>query len=79
MTKLVPTTDDWLPTKNGCVKAEIMLLIDGKWRVCFWGNDDFGMEQDFNSKETAENMFELTTNVQNITIKELDNLGFHSS
>jgi hypothetical protein len=53
-TRNVPTPDDWYPAhidKAGGWFAEGTVFLEkkhpGGWvRVCFWGDDDFGIEKD---------------------------------
>lgn len=48
-----PTTDDWCPTRaDGTVTVSAVELVGGNGtvghtRVCVWGDDDLGMECDF--------------------------------
>lgn len=57
-----PTTGDWYPAyKLGSwhegrppnltklVKVSLILYADGSARVCAWGNDDYGLELDYES------------------------------
>ncbi|MCA9495832.1 MAG: hypothetical protein KC589_02730 [Nanoarchaeota archaeon] len=51
------TSDDWYPNyPNDMVKVSFLKLpnilqnSDDEWRVCVWGNDDFGLERDFQSE-----------------------------
>jgi hypothetical protein len=56
-------TKDMSPDlKPGLVKVSFLRTganEDGPWRVCVWGNDDFGMEKDFpvEDKESAWKCF----------------------
>lgn len=89
--KLVPTSDDWAPSydedgnsksndrdSGGFVKASCIPLLFG-WRVCFWGADDCGYEDDFETYEEAKHMFDFITNVGSVSIKDLEDFGFHHS
>jgi hypothetical protein len=62
-----PAAEDWYPNfPNGTVRIRLIVhqyvnvlgQITGQLnRVVVWGNDDFGMEQDFNTPEEAERCF----------------------
>ena len=83
-----PTQDDW----NGnfviqwqgdvkLVRVATMPLRAWKrqpplWRVCVWGNDDFGMEVDFKTPEEAFQMFNKIIAFEFINKTELFALGF---
>lgn len=71
--KRILTNETWFPTReDGTVKAAfVALMTDGHvdaWRVCVWGEDDFGMERDFKDRMEALAMFrrvvDLTTQAQ---------------
>lgn len=49
--KWIKTDQDWHPTKNGQVKVSLLQLKDNTWRVCVWGEDDFGLERDYPTKK----------------------------
>lgn len=64
-----PTQDDWYPAfqLNGwyegekdarLVEVSFLKLLDGQWRVCVWGADDYGLEQDFTDQGAAYEIFE---------------------
>lgn len=43
----IPTNDDWYPTyDDGTVVGGVHVLSSLELRICFWGNDDCGMELD---------------------------------
>jgi L-rhamnose isomerase len=44
------------------------------WRVCVWGEDDFGMEIDLYARNQAKNIFEKIEDYT--TIAQLKALGF---
>lgn len=48
------------------------------YRVSVWGNDDFGMDLDFEVEHEAKDMFRHITNrrVKNVNIDWLESLGF---
>lgn len=71
--KRILTNETWFPTReDGTVKATFVALMTGArvdaWRVCVWGEDDFGMERDFKDRMEALAMFrrvvDLTTQAQ---------------
>lgn len=70
-----PTTDEWCPTfDDGTVGIKVCKLGNGKWRVCVWGGDDFGMEIDVATREEAERIFKSLPSI--ITIQDLKERGF---
>jgi hypothetical protein len=71
----IKTNEDWFPTRNGCVTASMLMLIDGNWRVCFWGEDDFGIEKDFGNYPDAIDSFRKFA-VDFITQDKLFSSGF---
>ena len=92
--KFVKTTDNWYPNfPNKKVRIRLFFTnyysdIFNKWiryiRCCVWGNDDFGLEKDFEcfSKEELINKFwevksEIYDKIPNIVNqKYFYNLGF---
>lgn len=65
-TKKVLSNEDWYPTReDGTIDVSLLELTNGKWRVCCWGHDDFGLERDFPTKEEAARIYarvcDLTT------------------
>jgi len=61
--KLIATTENWYPSIDGKVRVRLLLLSTDQWRVCVWGNDDFGMERDFPhvERQEAKVLFERIT------------------
>lgn len=53
--------------------------INGDWRVCVWGNDDLGMEMDFDNETTALNMFYQVIGLDKVNMSLLKKLGFWSA
>jgi hypothetical protein len=74
-TKMLNTPDEWHPCyPQNKVEVSTMPLTDGKFRVCVWGTDDFGMERDY---ETAKEALAVYASIQSpVTIKGLKTLGF---
>lgn len=84
--KRVRVTEDWWPTADdGTVSVKILRMISyrsrgrqvpGGWRVCLWGEDDFGMEQDFDDDnfEQARRFYNLIDD--GITQEQLHGMGF---
>jgi len=78
--KRLLTNEDWVPTRDdGTVRAAFMQLpyatrSGRNWRVCLWGEDDFGLERDFESRAEAIEMFRRLHNL--VTQKELQAMGF---
>lgn len=79
--KYVPTKDDWHPTcDNNCVMVRfVQLLPDPKagYRIAVWGGDDFGLEKDLPTFDSASALYkELTEGGGNLTIQSLLDKGF---
>lgn len=77
------TDDDWCPSyldDNGVshVKVSLLRLTGSKYthRVCVWGNDDYGLEKDFDDELKGSEMFELIAGQEKLNIKDLKDLGF---
>lgn len=71
------TTDEWYPNfPNDEVEVSFLYLNDGTFRVCVWGNDDFGMELDFESLIEAEDIFDKILDMDIVNKQDLYNLGF---
>ena len=51
----------------------------GKWRVCVWGNDDCGMERDFDHDGDALHLFYHIISWTYVNKDQLSNLGFISA
>jgi hypothetical protein len=45
-------------------------------RVCVWGNDDYGLEKDFDNRPEAEAMFMLVISQDAVNQKWLKSKGF---
>lgn len=74
------TPDDWYPNyPNNEVELSIINLSDGQFRVCVWGNDDFGMEKDFNSADLAEQTYDTIKNSGVVTKEDLYVMGFETA
>lgn len=72
-----PTTDDWYPNfENNTIRISLLLLNDGTFRVCAWGNDDFGMERDFESLGEADDIFDTIEKYSTVNKQDLYDLGF---
>ena len=48
----------------------------GKWRVCVWGNDDCGMERDFDLEGDALHIFYHIISWTYVNKDQLKNAGF---
>lgn len=59
------------------VRVSLILLSTPEWRVCVWGNDDFGLERDFlaDQHEAAMNLYVQIVTSQFPTQKWLRSLG----
>lgn len=49
------------------------------WRVCVWGNDDCGMERDFENETEAWVMFLQVIGLEHVNRNKLITLGFVSA
>jgi hypothetical protein len=72
------TTDNWYPNYN---IDEVKLIYngklrDGKFRVSCWGNDDFGIDKDFEDETESIKVFEQLKAKEIINHQDLYNLGF---
>jgi hypothetical protein len=74
----VPTNENWHPTReDGTLSAGLhWIMPTDQWRVCFWGEDDSGMERDFDNYCEALEMFRKTTSVKCVTVAYLKKMGF---
>lgn len=72
------TNDDWYPNyEDNRVKLIYNgKLSDGKFRVSCWGNDDFGIDRDFELEQDAINMFNRLEKYLLINHQDLYDLGF---
>ncbi len=76
-TKEMRTAEDWYPTVNGKVRVRTMKLTDGRFRVCLWGGDDFGLEQDFTDATEARKIYR---GIQDFTTqRQLKQQGFQNA
>jgi hypothetical protein len=50
-----------------------------EWRVCVWGNDDCGMERDFEDEKAAWCCFLEVIGFDYVTRSNLQRLGFVSA
>ena len=76
--KFMKTNDNWFSNFPGdLVAVEKIHLRNGMWRVCVWGDDDFGMEIDVDSSTEMYRIYDLIT--EPISIYGLEQLGFYRS
>lgn len=76
------TQDDWYDNYkvvggagvSDLVKVTFMNLQSG-WRVCVWGNDDYGLECDFESEAKAWNIFLQVIGMEFVNQQALRDLG----
>lgn len=54
------------------------LMPSNQWRVGVWGNDDFGMTFDSESKDIALNTFYEVVKLQLVTQDKLEDMGFET-
>ena len=77
------TNEDWYPSiimdGGQYIEVSFIPLSNKKFRVCAWGDDDFGMEKDFESKDrfAAYSLFkEIEKIEQPLTKSYFKNKGF---
>ncbi len=77
------TSDDWYPstkTDDGmlvCISfSKLGTTHLPTWRVCAWGDDDFGLEKDFTSEADAWVCFLEVIGYKDVTHDSLRKLGF---
>ena len=71
------TTDNWYPNfENDTIEISLLDMVDGTFRVCAWGNDDFGMELDFESLGEAEYIYDIIDRLDIVNKSDLYELGF---
>lgn len=76
----MPTTDEWYPNFDGNkVELSKIPMLDGTYRVCVWGKDDFGMEYDTTELQKALDMFNHLKTQTDITTQMLTKLGFENA
>jgi len=79
---MVKTTDDFYPNWPGDFVSVSLNFPSKKvyeydtFRVSVWGEDDFGLEREFGSKEDATNYFNKICSLPIITIAQLKLDGF---
>lgn len=81
------TQDNWYPSYQlynnfsvpddyeQLVEVSFMELLNGKWRVCVWGNDDMGMEKDYPYRSWTE--FINIISMEFVNQDRLREMGFH--
>lgn len=74
-----PTRDDWYGNYPGnMVEVSLVFLNDPsdiseyKFRVCIWGNDDYGMEKDFTSYTDALSEYMFVLSMRSVEKSTLD-------
>ena len=86
-----PTNDDWYPNFKVTDGPDLVHVsftqtgpnpekFEGEFRVCVWGNDDCGMERDFENNEAlALNIFMQVIGWPTVDRDKLKELGFVSA
>lgn len=87
LTRFVKVSEDWYPCRSDST-VEVLFITYPKnvakkygltFRVAVWGDDDFGMERDYQNEDGSE-AFALYMSIwDGITQKELREMGFHSA
>ena len=89
-TAMMPTLDQWFPNHklenhpSGLTDGVEVSFIELRpfrknpklWRVCVWGNDDLGMERDFESRIDALAMYKKVTSWETVDKHQLTQNGF---
>lgn len=82
------TQDDWYGNYkiavdqrvSDLVEVTFMNLLPGPtptgWCVCVWGNDDYGLERDFESETEAWNIFLQVIGMEFVNQQALRDMGF---
>lgn len=80
------TTSSWYPeytlnNKDKLVRVSFIKLRDNSWRVCAWGDDDFGLEKDFlrTQEKEAWCLFLEVIGLDDVTHQALTERGFYGA
>lgn len=83
------TEDNWYPSfeikgdarYKYLVEVSYLELSDGMWRVCVWGQDDMGMERDFEPYERmkAWEVFISIIEQHYVSYNFIKDLGFYGA
>jgi hypothetical protein len=84
-----PTQNDWCGNHTIEIGGEEIRLVrvslikmtpfmESKieWRVCVWGNDDFGMDYDCIEKDEAMKIFQEVIALEYVNVVDLTSRGF---
>ena len=81
------TQDEWYgnstklhngkPTRT--VEVSEHLYNDGTGRISIWGNDDFGLEKEYNTHEEAKATFDIIKKMEYVNIQPLKDMGFFNA
>ena len=76
-----PTDDDWSNYYSDLVQVRLCKTTDDMWRVCVWGDDDIGMEIDYqhNQESYALTMFMQVVGLERVNMETLSKMGFYAS
>lgn len=82
-----PTEDDWYPSyllADANAKLVKITILEyptmlGKFCVCAWGADDFGLQKEFDNLEEAKRVFETIIELNTVSIKQLIKLEFENA
>lgn len=86
------TNDDWYSNEKIFHKGELRRIVTVSllklnasrsgpwdWRVCVWGNDDFGLEKDFTDHRQAVNTYIEIVIMNCVNQRPLRDMGFVNS
>jgi hypothetical protein len=79
------TDDEWYPSFNLENETQLVRVSftqttsSKKWRVCAWGNDDCGLEADFDNETVAWNTFLQVILSEKVNMDMLISMGFVSA
>lgn len=78
-----PTQDDWYSNDiiNGqkVVIVSCLGLITNDYRVCVWGNDDYGLEKDYSSRGEAIQIYRQIKRWKFVNKQNLKDIGFNNA
>lgn len=76
----IRTSFDWYPTRgDGLVRVSFIELHNDQFRVCVWGEDDYGLERDFPhvERQAAKRLYEQLIACSILTQEFCKSLGMY--